>query len=105
MLRVDDSALKHGCTREDISHAYDMALYDVFIDEDADPRKLLIIGPDGAANLLELVGGEYDNGDVRIWHAKKCRKKYLQLLPETEVSDERRTPHLPHEDRTCPDGR
>jgi hypothetical protein len=83
MLRVTNSALKHGCTREDISHAYDLALYEGVIDEDADPLKLLIIGPDGAANLLELVGGELDNGDVLIWHATKCRTKYLSLLPET----------------------
>lgn len=82
MLRVGNSALRHGCTREDISHAYDMALYEGVID-DADPPKLLVIGPDGAANLLELVGGELDNGDVRIWHAMRCRKQYLHLLPET----------------------
>lgn len=82
MLRVHDSALRHGCTREDVSHAYDMGLYEGVIDEDADPPKLLIIGPDAAANLLELVGGEFEDGDVLIWHAMKCRKQYLDLLPD-----------------------
>lgn len=62
-------------------HAYDMALYDDIIDEDADPPKRLIIGPDGAANLLELIGAVLDNDDVLIWHAMRCRKQYLDLLP------------------------
>jgi hypothetical protein len=75
--------LKHGCTVEDISHAVDMALHDVIIDEDNDPPKLLIIGPDGAANLLELIGGELDDGDLLIWHADRCRKAYLALLPKS----------------------
>ncbi len=82
MLRIHDSALKHGRTREDVSHAYDMALYEGILDEDADPPKLLIIGPDGAANLLELIGAELDNGDVLIWHAMACRKQYFDLLPD-----------------------
>ena len=82
MLRIDDSALKHGCTREDVSNAYDLALFEGILDEDADPPKLLIIGPDGAANLLELIGAELDNGDVLIWHAMACRKQYLNLLPD-----------------------
>ena len=58
MLRVHKSALKHGCTIEDISHAVDMAMYEGILDEDNDPPKLLIIGPDGAGNILELIGGE-----------------------------------------------
>lgn len=83
MLRVNDSALRHGCTREDISHAYDMALYVDVLDAEADPPKLLIIGPDAAANFLELIGGEFDDGDVWIWHAMKCRKQHLDLLPDS----------------------
>ena len=84
MLRIHESALEHGCTREDVSHAYDLALYEGILEEDADPSKLLIIGPDGAANPLELIGAELDNGDVLIWHAMACRKQYLNLLPDPE---------------------
>jgi hypothetical protein len=72
--------LAHGCTREDISHAYDLAILDKVVDEDADPPKVLIVGPDTAGNLLELIGGEFQEGDV-IWHAMACRKQYLDLLP------------------------
>lgn len=80
VLRIDDSALTHGCTREDVSHAYDLAILDIVVDEDADPPKVLIIGPDNAGNLLELIGGVFEEGDV-IWHAMPCRKQYLDLLP------------------------
>jgi hypothetical protein len=80
MIRIHHSALRHGCTREDISHAVDMALYENTLDEDSDQPKLLIIGPDAAANLLELIGGELDD-DLWIWHAMPCRRKYLELLP------------------------
>jgi hypothetical protein len=81
MLRIHPSALKRRWTREEISHAYDMALHEGVLDEDADPPKLLIIGPDRAGNLLELIGGELENGDILIWHAMSCRQQYLDLLP------------------------
>jgi hypothetical protein len=81
MLRIAESALRHGCAREDISHAVDMALYVNTLDEESDPPKLLIIGPDGAANILELIGGELED-DLLIWHAMPCRRQYLDLLPK-----------------------
>ncbi len=82
MLRVHSSALKHGCTIEDISHAVDMALYENVLDEGSDPAKLLIIGPDGAGNLLELIGGELAGNVLLIWHAMPCRTEYLDPLPK-----------------------
>ena len=66
--------------REDISHAYDLTILDKVLDENADPPKVLIIGPDTAGNLLELIGGVLQEGDV-VWHAMPCRKQYLDLLP------------------------
>lgn len=81
MLRIADSALKHGHTREDISHAFDLAVFDGGIDADVEPPKYLTIGPDPAGNLLELVGGPRANGDYLIWHAMRCRPQYLALLP------------------------
>lgn len=80
-LRVHDSALGHGLTIESISHAVDMALYDQVIDGDNDPPKILIIGPDAAGNLLELMGGEIAGDVLLIWHAMRCRPQYLALLP------------------------
>ncbi len=81
VLRIHESAMKHGCTREDISHAYDLSLWETVLDENADPPKLLVVGPDSAGNPFELIGGELDNGDVLIWHAMAGRTQYLDLLP------------------------
>lgn len=81
VLRIADSALKHGYSREEVSHAYDMAVYEGVIDADAEPPKILTIGPDSAGNFLELVGGARLNGDYLIWHAMRCRPSYLTLLP------------------------
>lgn len=81
VLRIADTALKHGYSREEISHAYDMWQHESVLDSDAEPPKILTIGPDSAGNLLELIGGELANDDHLIWHAMKCRAKYLALLP------------------------
>lgn len=80
VLRIGESALKHGYSREEISHAFDMAVYEGVVDGDAEPSKSLIIGPDSAGSLLELVGGPRPNGDFLIWHAMRCRSQYLALL-------------------------
>jgi hypothetical protein len=87
MLRVHGSALKHGHTRETISHAHDMAIYEAVLDPEHDPPKLLIIGPDKAGNLLELIGADLAGSDRLIWHAMPCRTDYLQLLPKTGGSE------------------
>lgn len=81
-LRVRDSALKHGYSIEDISHAIDMALVAKEIDPDNDPPKVLFIGPDLAGNLLEVMGGEISGDVLLIWHADACRSQYLKLLPQ-----------------------
>jgi hypothetical protein len=81
VLRVAESALKHGHSIEEISHAYDFYAFEGVIDDGADPPKILTIGPDSAGNLVELVGGLQPSGDHLIWHAMRCRRRYLNLLP------------------------
>ena len=83
VLRIKESALRHGLTREDISHAYDMAIFGDVLDPDNDPPKLLFIGPDEAANLLELIGGDPESGERVIWHADRLSAQYHKLLPKT----------------------
>lgn len=58
----------------------DLALVEVVVEPEHDPPKLLIIGPDPAGNLLELVGGEFASDLLVIWHADRCRRRYLDLL-------------------------
>lgn len=83
VLRIKDSALRHGLTRETISHAHDMAVAGALIDSDNEPRKLLIIGPDEAGNLLELIGADFPIGERVIWHADQLSPQYHHLLPGT----------------------
>ena len=42
--------------------------------------KILIIGPDSAGNLLEVIGLEIDNQSLLIIHAMKIRKSVMHLL-------------------------
>lgn len=60
-----------------------MAIFGDVLDPDQDPPKLLFIGPDEAANLLELIGGDAESGDRVIWHADRLSSQYHQLLPNT----------------------
>lgn len=82
VLRVAESALKHGYSIEEISHAYDFFFaFEGIIDDGAQPPKILTIGPGSAGNFVELVGGRQPNGDHLVWHAMRCRRQYLTLLP------------------------
>ena len=75
------SAFKHGFTREDIGHA---VIHALCRDDDAyetNPPRVLILGPDSAANILEIFG-ELEDGDLTIFHVMKARPQFLDLLRE-----------------------
>jgi hypothetical protein len=80
-IRFSKSAFKHGVTEIDIRWAIDTARYDGFVedDEDAD-NKRLIIGFDRNANPLEIFYNILDYDTVRVFHAMKCRNKFMYLL-------------------------
>lgn len=65
------SALRHGIEAEDIQHALVHALAVDEIGED--PLRYLVLGPDRAANLLELVVLDRPTGPVVI-HAMPMRE-------------------------------
>jgi hypothetical protein len=52
-VEILDSARKHGVADQDIVHAIDYAL--AIEDAGEDPDRWLLIGPDTAGNLLEVV--------------------------------------------------
>jgi hypothetical protein len=52
-VRIHASARKHGVADEDTRHAIDHAL--VIEDIGEDPDRWLVLGPDRAANMLEVV--------------------------------------------------
>lgn len=77
-MEIHDAARKHGVADEDIVHAIDNAL----ATEDAgeDPDRWLLIGPDRAGNLLEVVVMIPVEGSQVVIHAMPMRDEYLRLL-------------------------
>jgi hypothetical protein len=54
-VEIHRAARKHGISDAAIHHAVDHALTVIDLDPDADPPKVLAIGPDHAGNLLEII--------------------------------------------------
>lgn len=77
-MEVHDSARKHGVADEDIQHAIDHAL--AIEDAGEDPDRWLVVGPDRAANLLEVVVLVTEQGTQIVIHAMTMRAAYRRLL-------------------------
>ncbi|MGI9098259.1 MAG: hypothetical protein ACR2H2_07160 [Solirubrobacteraceae bacterium] len=76
-MEIHDSARKHGVADADILHAIDHAL--AIEDAGEDPDRWLVIGPDRAGNLLEVVVLTIEDLQLAI-HAMAMRAKYRRLL-------------------------
>ncbi len=74
--------MKHGITSESIAHA---ATYPLLVDEEfeVDTPKVLVLGPDSAGNVLELIG-TVSEAVFRIFHAMPARTGFLQRLDRKE---------------------
>ena len=78
--QIHESALKHGISELDIHHVCANSS-DIFeLDQESYEIKILIIGPDSAGNLLEVIGLEINNQSLLIIHAMKIRKSMMNLL-------------------------
>jgi hypothetical protein len=77
-VEIHDSARKHGVADQDIFHAIDYAL--AIEDVGEDPDRWLLIGPDPAGNLLEVVVLITVEGTPIVIHAMPMRDKYARLL-------------------------
>lgn len=75
---VHDSARKHGVADEDIHHSIDHAL--LIEDAGEDPDRWLVIGPDRAGNLLEVVVLTTAEATQIAIHAMPMRAKFHRLL-------------------------
>ncbi len=64
----------------DIVHAVEHALVVADLDE-GPPLRVLLIGPDRAANILEVIALEFDDGRVLVIRAIPLRATYHHLLP------------------------
>jgi len=79
-VEVHDSARNHGVADEDILHAIDHALAIEDAGEESD--RWLLIGPDRAGNLLEIVVLTTIEGKQLVIHAMPMRPKYRRLLDQ-----------------------
>ena len=77
-MEIHPSARLHGIADEDILHAIDHSM--VVDDLGEDPDRWLVIGPDRAANLFEVIVLIATEGDELIIHAMPLRATYRKLL-------------------------
>ena len=77
-MEIHSSARRHGVDDADILHAVEHSL--VVDDVGEDPDRWLVIGPDRAGNLLEVVVLVTAEGDEIIIHAMALRAVYRKLL-------------------------
>lgn len=73
------SAFKHGITVEAIEHAVEHWL--LWRDNINGSPNTLILGPDPAANILEIVA-ELDADEMYVFHAMPARPQFLTLLEQ-----------------------
>ena len=79
-MKIHDSARKHGVEDRDLLHAIDHAL--AIEDAGEEPERWLVIGPDRAGNLLEVVVMMTTEGTQLAIHAMTMRAKFCRLLSQ-----------------------
>ncbi|HEX5945309.1 MAG TPA: hypothetical protein VFY82_03500 [Acidimicrobiales bacterium] len=77
-MEIRPSARRHRIADVDMLHAVEHSI--VVDDLGEDPDRWLVIGPDRAANLLEIVVLVSVEGDELIIHAMPLRAVYRKLL-------------------------
>lgn len=82
-INIHESALKHGISSANILHAKKYAIAIFYLDQNSYEMKTLIIGPDTAGNLLELVGVLRENNELIVIHAMRLRPKFFKLIDGT----------------------
>lgn len=82
-MEIYRSARRHGIADEDIVHAVEHAL----AVGEQDDGKVLYLGADRAANLLEVVAVAREDGSEVVIHAMRMRTKYEPFLRGEGDSD------------------
>ena len=83
-MEIHRAAHRHGVSDGDILHAIAYAIEVLDLEPDADPPKVLAIGPDTAANLLEVIWLVLDDDRDLVIHAMPLRPMFFSLLPDEE---------------------
>ena len=83
-MEIHGSARKHGVTDRQILHALNHARLVADLDNETTPARTLVLGPDPAGNMLELIVLHFDDGRDMVIHAMPMRRHYENLLPPQE---------------------
>lgn len=79
------SAARHGVPPGEVLHAVKHALVVVDMDPDADPPKVLVIGPRHDGQLLEVIILALVGDRELVIHAMALRPTFYSLLPEGDL--------------------
>jgi hypothetical protein len=79
------SASRHGITADEITHVVEHALAFVDMDPDADPPKVLVIGPRSDGQLLEVIFLTLADTRQLVIHAMPLRPTFHDLLPKGDL--------------------
>jgi len=74
------SAFKHEVTEDDIRWAFNTAKYDSLVE--GFDNKYLLIGFNTKGNFIEVIYSDIGENTASVFHAMKCRKELLSLLPQ-----------------------
>ena len=77
-VQINQSALKHGLSEEDICLALETFIYEDPLDNET--GKFLLVGFEGSGNLVEIIYEFTDDEIIHVFHAMKCRKGVLELF-------------------------
>lgn len=79
LVIIRRSGRKHGIADDDILAATESAVFTALLD-DEHPQRVLVLGFDSHARVLELAVLRYDDGTREVIHAMKARRTYLDLI-------------------------
>ena len=83
-MEIHRSARKHGIAEHRIRHALDHAQLVADLDDDTTAARTLVLGPDPAGNMIELIVLHLDDGRDMVIHAMPMRRQYAHLLAHRE---------------------
>ena len=80
-----ESAFKHGVSEADIRHAFEN--HRAIMQFQDRENVYLLIGFDARANPIEILYNECEGKGVKVFHAMKCRSRFLRLLEQGSYYD------------------
>ena len=87
-MEFHSSSSRHDVAEEDVVHALAHALVEFDVGDDDSPTRRLVLGPDQAGNLLEIVVLRFDDDREMVIHAMRMRPKYQVLIEGFSEGDE-----------------